>query len=105
MVEQLRDGRGLVVLFTVLASATGCARNVDYIKERAPARFAELGYESTAYEGYQWGITGGDVWYILKRADSPGVVYSGSLRRWGDELHFYGPRVVSGDLQQLKGAE
>jgi hypothetical protein len=79
---------------------TGCGRNVEWVKARADARWKELGYTAIGYEGYLWSpFCGGDVWYLLKRDDTPGVIYTASLcRRW-DELHVYELSVVSG--QQL----
>ena len=89
----------LLIMFMLL----GCARNVDWVKERAVGRWNELGFEVVAYEGYTWSpLCGGDVWHILKRKDSPGIIYSGSLCKWGDELHMYGPRVISGNQINLK---
>lgn len=77
---------------------SGCARNVDWVKVRAATRWKEVGYSVVAYEGYQWSpLCGGNVWYSLKREDSPGIIYTGYLCKWGDELHVYGPTVVSGE--------
>lgn len=82
---------GLAVVLLIFAPHL-CSRNVDYIKARANARWAELGYTVTGYEGYQWSpLAGGHVWYQLKRADTAGVLYSGYLEKWGDEIHVYGP--------------
>jgi hypothetical protein len=89
---------GLLALF-------GCGRNVDWIKERAPARWAELGYHIVGYEGYSWSLMGGDVWYALKRTDSPGVLYTGFLRKWGGELHMYNVSTISGNQFNLTGEE
>lgn len=84
----------LSVLATLLC--LGCARNVEYIKQQGPQKWKELGYVPIGYEGYQWSLVGGDVWWSLKRKDSPGIIYSGYLTKWGDELMVYGPQVVSG---------
>lgn len=95
--------RRLFIALSLLA-ATGCSRNVDWVKERAETRWKELGYSEVVYEGYSLSpLCGGDVWYQVKRADSPGIVYSGYLCRWGDELHLYGPKVISGSQFNLKG--
>jgi len=92
-----------LILGMILLGLTGCARNVSYVKSHADARWKELGYQVVSYEGYNWSLLcGGDVWYSLKRADSPGALYSGYLCKWGDELQLYGPRVVSGDIRGLK---
>jgi len=88
-----------IVLILITA---GCARNVDFVKAHAIDRWAELGYSSPVFEGYEWSLLcGGNVWYTIKRADSPGIIYSAYLCKWGSDLMFYGPRVVSGDQYQI----
>lgn len=86
---------------TILFLFFGCSRNVEFIKERASYNAKELGYELAGYEGYQWSLEGGDVWYQFKRTDSPGILYHGFFRRWGDELHLYEIKVISGQQVQL----
>ncbi len=82
----------MLMFFNVM----GCARNIDYVKAHSIERLKELGYSSSVYEGYQWSLSyGGYVWYTFKREDTPGVIYTGYLAKWGDELHFFGPRVVN----------
>lgn len=94
----------LLVLVLILSSA--CARNVDYEKAHAGEKWKELGYTLNGYEGYQWDFfCGGMVWHSLKRNDAPGVIYSGCICKWGDELMIYGPHVISGDLSRLKKEE
>lgn len=88
-----------LLLIIICLNFIGCARNVNYIKSKAKARWEELGYEVQGYEGYQWSIQGGDVYYLLKRKDQPRVLYSGFLNSWFGELQVYGPEVKSG--QQL----
>ena len=73
--------------------------NLDYVKEHGEDRWRELGYEPVAYEGYSWGLNpwfgygGARVWWNLKRDDN-GIMYTGYLVRWGDELHMYGPKAI-----------
>lgn len=99
--EALGDEMKYLIALLLL---TGCARNVDWVKERGPQKWKEMGYEIVGYEGYQWGIiAGGDVWWSLKRKDSPGVIYSGYLVKWNNELMVYGPRIISGNQLQING--
>jgi hypothetical protein len=100
------------IIFVLAILVTGCARNVDYVKAHATERWAELGYETVGYEGYQWGpFSGGSVWHQLKRSDTPGVLYSGYLQKWGDEIHVYGPtvqqtvKVIHEEHKQDRGQE
>jgi len=79
---------------------TKCSyENLDYVKERGEDRWRELGYTPIAYEGYAWGFNpwfeygGAQVWWNLKRDDN-GIIYTGYLIRWGDELHMYGPKAI-----------
>ena len=83
-------------LIILMLSVISCARNVEYVKIHSAERLKELGYNNAVYEGYQWSpFNGGDVWYTMKRDDTPHVIYTGYLVKWGDEIHFYGPRVVN----------
>ena len=79
--------------------AVGTTANLEYVQERAEARWQEVGYQVVAYDGYQRSMTltasygGARVWYTLRKADTD-VMYTGFLRRWGDEIHVYGPRAI-----------
>jgi len=93
----------MIISMVLLLFLLGCSRNVEYVKQHAAARWGELGYTVVGYEGYQWSpFAGGDVWYVLKRVDSPGIIYTGYLVKWGDELHVYGPSIISGQQIKLK---
>jgi hypothetical protein len=89
------------ILFAVMVLfVSSCSyQNLDYVKERAEKTWASVGYEIIGYEGFQWGVTftgahgGAKVWYSLKR-DNNGIIYTGFLQRWGDEIHVYGPNAV-----------
>ena len=86
-------------LLVVIPLLSGCSTSgVDYIKERANARFNEIGFEVIGYHGYKMCLKvpftnkgGACVWYELKRIPDNGVRYSAYLYRWNDELHIYGP--------------
>ena len=89
-----------VVISTISISACGYA-NLDATKANACNAWRNAGYECIGYEGYQWGrwvggpYGGADVWYTMRRSDTPGIVYSGYASRWGDEYHLYGPNVIN----------
>ena len=79
----------------------GCSfANLEDTKAAACGRWEEIGYKCVGYEGYQWGFwLGGDyggafVWHSLKRDEAPGIIYTGSMQKWGNEYHVYGPRAV-----------
>ena len=80
--------------------AVGTTSNLDYVKERAEARWQQAGSQVVGYTGYQRSMTltpeygGAKVWYSL-RGPQTDVMYTGFLRRWGDEIHVYGPRAVN----------
>ncbi len=92
--------------FVVLMfSLVGCSsNNQEYVKERAQKIWKQQGFEIVAYEGFNWGIWGcfgsehggANVWYRLKKTPDNGLTYSGYLKRWGDEIHVYGPKIIEG---------
>ena len=92
----------IVAIIAVAAVAlTGCASaNLKETKAAACDRWKEIGYKCQGYEGYQWGMWlggsygGARVWHTLKRDEAPGIIYTGSVQRWGDEYHIYGPTAV-----------
>jgi hypothetical protein len=89
----------IFVLFVALmfTCSIGSIKNLDYVKERADDRWAELGFNVVGYDGYNWGYTwwlspshgGAKVWYVLERNPDNGITYTGFLSRWGDEIHMY----------------
>lgn len=79
----------------------GCSSaNLEDTKAAACDRWKAIGYKCVGYEGYQWGAWfgggygGARVWHTLKRDEAPGIIYTGSVQRWGDEYHIYGPTAV-----------
>ena len=84
----------MIVMLLILSS---CSRNVEYVKSKAAETWKQAGYEIVGYEGYSiWSpIAGGEVWYTVKSPHTPGILYSGYLERWFDEIHVYGPRVIN----------
>jgi len=91
-----------ILLIVGLLYLTGCSySNLDYVKEHGEKRWLELGYQPVGYEGYEWGILGfgtnyggANVWWRVKNIPDNGVTYTGYLKRWGDEIHVYGPRAI-----------
>ncbi len=96
----------LAIGFTALAAVglTGCSSsNVDELKTVAPDVWAKQGFETVAYEGYKFGpggipplseYGGAKVWNRLKKVPDNGVTYSGSIQKWGNEYHVYGPEAI-----------
>lgn len=92
---------GKFLVFVIAILVAGCSpANLEEAKEKACARWAEVGYTCIGYEGYQWGgwyggkYGGARVWHSLKRADNPTVIYTGCVQFWGNELHVYGPTAI-----------
>ena len=88
----------VLIIGSIAFFAIGTPFNKEYVKERAPDKWAAQGYEVIDYEGFQWGIGigpygGAKVWHRLKRVPDNGRTYSGYINRWGDELQVYGPHV------------
>lgn len=89
-----------LMLCSLVWFGIGSSGNIDYVKDRAQARWAEQGFEVVGYEGYQWGFGGfgtpwggAKVWYRLRKPGND-ITYTGFLFRWGDELHVYGPKAI-----------
>lgn len=87
----------------LLLLLSACSYNVDFVKNKSKERLAEAGYEIVAYEGFIsfMSYCGGDVYYTIKRQDSP-VLYSGMLCKWGNEIHLYNVKAISGNDIQLR---
>ena len=89
----------LAIVVTFLLGGCVSYESLDYIKEKANQRWAQMGFEIVGYEGFQWGFTfwpsygGAKVWYVLKRIPDNGITYGGFLQRWGDEIHMYNIRA------------
>lgn len=93
----------VIALLLCLAffSLSGCSSgNLDYVKEKGPEKWKEVGFEVAGYEGYQWGLWGfssyggAKVWWRLKKVPDNGITYFGYIQRWGNELHVYGPKAI-----------
>lgn len=75
--------------------------NLDEVKANASTTFKQAGYGIIGYEGYQWGswhfgsYGGAAVWYSLRRnGKDNGIIYTGYIKRWGDEYHIYNIRAI-----------
>jgi hypothetical protein len=87
----------VVALFVMVCVGCG-TNNLEFVKANAKAKWASVGYEVIGYEGYQWGFQfgaygGAHVWHTLQRNNN-GIIYTGYLQRWGEEIHVYGPHAV-----------
>lgn len=89
------------VIIAAALVACGCtSMNADWVKRRAPAFWQANGFQVVAYEGYNFnlggpfGYGGACVWYQLRQVPDNGVLYTGCLMRWGDELHMYSMRAI-----------
>jgi len=90
----------IVIIFTAIFLKFAPV-NLNEVKAAAPKTWEQAGYKIVGYEGFQWGhwfwgnYGGAEVWYSLKRHPKDnGIIYTGSIKRWGDEFHIYGPRAV-----------
>lgn len=89
------------IIILIALFSCNCTRNVGYIKSKGEAKWKELGYTVIGYEGFQYSLAGGNVWYLLKRKDSPGIIYDGFLQSYYGELQVYGPDIKSGSQLNL----
>ena len=88
-----------ILLIGICFCATHSYANLDYVKERAEGKWAEVGFEIIGYDGYNWGWTfvfnwkygGAKVWHVLKKGD---ITYWGYLQRWGNEIHVYNLKAI-----------
>jgi hypothetical protein len=88
----------LAVFLLLVASCFGSPGNRDYVKERGPERWKQVGFQVVGYQGHQWGAGGygtpyggAKVWWELRKVPDNGITYSGYIKRWGDDLEVYGP--------------
>lgn len=94
----------LVIVLVIIILFKMCffsSANIDYVKEKADAKWEKQGFEVVDYEGYQVSTAipftkygGAHVWYRLRKIPDNGITYSGSLKQWGDEIHVYGPMCI-----------
>lgn len=91
--------------FVVYGLFVGSSGNLDYVKEKGPEKWQEIGFKTAGYDGYTWGVWGfnsyggAKVYWTLKKIPDNGIAYSGYIQRWGTELHIYGPKAID---QQIK---
>lgn len=87
--------------FAVCSSAllgSGCARNVDYVKERSAQTAQASGWEIIGYEGYQWcPFYGGKVWYLMRRSSEDVIIYNAAFckRPGTEEIHIANLNAVN----------
>lgn len=75
--------------------------NKEWTLERACSKWQAQGFECVDYEGWDFGFGvpftsygGANIWHRLKKVPDNGITYSGYMRRWGEEIHVYGPKAV-----------
>ncbi len=89
----------LIVLsvFVLVVFCIYCSfRNIGAIKCNAGQTWSANGFKIVGYQGYEPGpfipftsYGGALVWYTLKKVPDNGILYDGSLQRWGNEYHVY----------------
>jgi len=77
--------KNAILVAIAILTLSACSAGLEDVKKGGVARWNELGYHAV-YEGYNKSFSGAEVWYTLTRPDIPGVVFTGSLVKWGDEL-------------------
>ncbi len=88
------------ILAIILAILLGIAipagyRNVNYVKSKSKEVARSNHLEIVGYEGYQWGMFGGDVWYIFKRIPDNNITYHGCFfKRPNNEIHLLRFRAI-----------
>lgn len=90
------------ILLILILCLVGCGYgNLDNVKLKSNEIWQDQGFTVVAYEGYQMGAVvpftkygGAYVWYRLKRNPDNGILYSGYLQQWGEEIHVYGPKAI-----------
>ena len=95
--ETLKKSSVLVIACICWLGLTGCARNVDEVKERSAQTAKQLNLEIVCYEGYVWDAwSGGNVWYQFRRSEDNGILYMGYLikRPFTDEIHLCNFRAI-----------
>lgn len=90
----------VLIVMGVVAFA-GSYSNLEWLKANAPAKWKAQGFEVVDYEGFQWGAGGygtpyggAKVWHRLRKIPDNGITYSGYVKRWGNEVHVYGPKAI-----------
>jgi len=90
----------IVTVIIIITLTVGSPGNLDYVKDNAASRWQSQGFKIAGYDGYQWGFWGynsyggAKVWYILHRIPDNGILYIGSLWRWGKEIHVYNVKAL-----------
>lgn len=90
-----------IAIAAISLTLVGCSpSNLEHVKDRADARWSELGFKVVGYQGHEWGglgfgtsYGGAKVWHELRTVPDNGITYSGYLQRWGDDLEAYGPKA------------
>lgn len=82
-----------IIVAAIAVLLSGCnAANVPDLKANAPAAIEANGFQVVGYQGYQYGIFGGYVWYTAKR---DGIVYEMAVMKWSGEYHLYNIKALN----------
>ena len=98
MKKQTMKLASVLAIFCICLLGSGCARNIDEVKERSAQVAKESGWEIIGYEGYLWNVFyGGEVWYVLRRSSEDGIIYNACFvkRPWTDEIHICDLKAVN----------
>ena len=77
----------LAIILALSIATVGCSRNVEKVRENAPAVLKSNGFTVVGEHGYQLSaITGVFVWYTLEKGEN---TYQGAVCKWFDEYHIY----------------
>ena len=90
MKKQIMKNSSVLVIAFICLLGSGCARNVDEVKERSAQVAKENNLVIVCYEGFFWDAwSGGKVWYQFRRSVDNGILYSGYFmkRPFTDEIH------------------
>lgn len=91
----------ICIVVGVISLVLGATQHKEFLKSHAANKWSKQGFEVVDYEGWQIGFGvvgtrygGAHVFHRLQKVPDNGITYSGSLLRWGSEIHVYGPKAV-----------
>ncbi len=85
-----------IFVFIVLPINIWGYRDIDSIKDGAPAFIENSGFENVVYADYGGDIVdGGGVEYIANRPELPNLIYCVGVQEWRGELMIYKLSVIN----------
>lgn len=86
----------ILLLLIITVSFTSCTSDVDYLKQKAPTHLQSLGYSDIKYQGYEMGLMGGYVWYVVKdTTNNSNYSYELATVKWNNEIHIYSLKCLT----------